>query len=429
MSHKAIVAVVTDVIAIPKADKIQVGVVLGENVIISKDIKPGYVGVLFPEGLQLSEEFCKENNLHRHAHLNKDSTKTGFFDDNRKVRAQPFLGVKSTAYFADLNCLAYLPDEVSLCLKLGDSFDELAGHPICCKYVSQATRDKINNANRPKQAKKDFAPFFAKHVDSEQFKHNVGLIPKGSLIHFHAKVHGTSHRSALTKVSLALPWWKRTLNKAVPNMFPDWKWDFVVGTRNVVLTPGKEGFHGSEQFRFDVAEMLKPHMQKGMCCYGEIAGFANGKPIMAVHNGKDTKNKEFVKKYGEQIVYKYGCKEHEYRFHIYRITYLNHEGVNVDFTQAQLDQWCKDRQLLGPISVRDPIVYDGDAELLSHVVEQLTERPDVLGEDVIDPSHPYEGVILRIDTGKYNPMFMKSKSTYFRIMEGMVEAEDTEDAA
>lgn len=430
MSHKAIVAVVTDVIEIPGADKIHVAVVLGEKVIVSKDVGVGYVGVLFPVDLQLSQEYCYENNLFRHGTENKDNTKTGFFESSRRVRCQPFLKVRSSGYFASLDSLNYIygggfdHDD----FLLGSTFDELCGKPICCKYISQATKDAIAKQNRPKQAKLDYAPFFAKHVDSEQFQHSAGHIPVGSLIHFHAKVHGTSHRSAYTYVSAPELKWYQRLREALAGkrVYPRTLWDYVVGTRNVVLTAGKEGFHGSEQFRFDVAESLKPHMTKGMTVYGEIAGYANGKPIMAVHSSKSLKDKAFTKKFGDNVVYKYGCAEHEYRFHIYRITYLNHDGVNVDFSQAQLDQWCKDRQILGPLEVHPPMIYDGNEGKLRALVAELTERKELLGEDFIDPSIPSEGIILRVDTGKMNPYFLKSKAYHFRVMESLEEVADLE---
>ncbi len=424
---KAIIAVVTAVMEIPGADKIHVAVVLAENVIVSKDVDVGYVGVFFPAETQLSEDYCRQNNLYRHSEMNSDNTKTGFFDTNRRVRAQPFLKVKSQAYFADIRSLDYLGKRVDF--PIGTLFDEIDGKAICCKFVSQATRDAISKQNRPMAAKVDYAPHFEKHVDSQQFKHEAGMIPKGSMIHFHAKVHGTSHRSGYTQVAIQLPKWRQFVNKIV-NLFPTEKWDYVVGTRNVVLTDkGKEGFHGSEQFRFDVAEMLKPFMVKGLTVYGEIAGYANSSPIMAVHSGKATKDKAFLKKYGESIVYKYGCKEHEYRFHIYRITQLNTDGVNADFTESQLEQWCVDRNLIHPLNVADAIIYDGNVDALIAKVDKLVERSEVLGEDYIDPTHPSEGVILRIDTGKMKPYFLKSKAHNFRVMEGMCEAVDTEDAA
>jgi hypothetical protein len=434
MSHKAIIAKVTQTIPILGADKIHIAIVLGERVIVSKDVVEGSVGVFFPVDVQLSEEYCHENNLFRKAHLNKNPEKTGFFEENRRVRAQPFLKVRSEGLFMPLESLSYLVythDEMSRAkyVQLGTEFDNIEGNVICCKYVSQATRDAIAKQNRPKQKKRAETPYFEKHQDSAQFKHNAAMIPVGALIYFHAKVHGTSHRNSYTKVFKELPKWKQLVNKVVP-VFPEYVWDHVVGTRNVVLTtPEKEGFHGSEAFRFEVAEMLKPHMKKGMTIYGEIAGYANGKPIMAVHSGDATKNKDFVKKYGKQIVYKYGCAEHEYRFHVYRITYLTEEGENVDFTQPQLEQWCKERGINPTFEVRPPMIYNGNLEALMSEVEHLTENYPGMSADYIDPSHPGEGIILRIETGNMQPYFLKSKAFHFRCMEGLAESVDTEDAA
>ena len=56
MGNQAIIAKIDRVIEIPGANTIQVGVVLGESVIISKDWGVGKVGVLFPVGVQLSEK-------------------------------------------------------------------------------------------------------------------------------------------------------------------------------------------------------------------------------------------------------------------------------------------------------------------------------------------------------------------------------------
>ncbi len=431
---KCIVAKITQVFPIDGADNIQAARVCGELVVVSKDAKVDDVGVFFPVDTQVSEEYAHNNNLFRHSHMNKDNTKTGFFEDNRRVKAVTLRKVRSCGYFAGLESLAYATASQGW-QNVGFTFDELDGKPICNKYISQATKDAISKAAKSgvKLKKIPATPYFDKHVDSAQFKHNVGMIPKGALIHFHAKVHGTSHRSGLTKVDNNLPKWKTWVNKFLP-MFKEWRWDYVVGTRNVVLQPGKSGFHGSEQFRFDVAEKLKPFMEKGMTVYGEIAGYANGKPIMQVHSGKDTKDKAFIKKFGEKIVYKYGCNEASFRFHIYRITQLNYAGVNVDYSEAQLEQWCKDRGFNEPVNVCNPIIYNGDVDSLMTIVEFYTERngklfggEDHTGADYIDPSHPGEGVILRIDTGKANPYFLKSKAYNFRVMEGHCEAEDAED--
>lgn len=423
---KAIVAKVTQVFEIPGATNIHVAKVLGESCIVSKDVAVGFVGILFPSDTQLSEEYCYENNLFRDKMSNKNPEKSGFFESTRRVRVQPFLKVKSTAYFTSLESVSYVGN-YNECSALGYTFDSVNGKTICNKYISEATRQAVSKQNRPKQAKLNETPYFEKHVDSAQFKHSVAMIPVGALIHFHAKVHGTSARMSHTLKNIELPKWKKLLNKFAPKMFPTTQWAFVTGSRNVVLRENATGFHGSEQYRFDVTNSLKAHMPKGVTIFGEIAGYVNGKPIMAVHQSAGTKDKAFQKKYGKDVVYKYGCKEHEYRFHIYRITSLTQDGVNIDWTEAQIEQFCAERGLLAPLNVHPPVVYDGDVEKLCELVERLTERTELIGEDYIDGSHPGEGIILRIDTGSKNPYFLKSKAYFFRNMEGLCEAVDTED--
>lgn len=436
MSHKIIVARIARVEPIPNADKIQVGYVLGEPVVISKEHAVGDIGLFFPVDLQLSEEFVRENNLSRRAENNKDKEKTGFFDENRRVRAQPFLKVKSCGLFMPLESVSFtgiIPSEKDE----GLAFDDINGYKLVQKYVSEASKVK-GQANQAKAVKKNFAPFFAKHVDSEQFRHCAEQIKKGSLISIAAKIHGTSARMGYLPALQELPVWKQKFNHWVGHLmnkpfFKDsYEYSYVLGTRNVVLKTHeekKEGYHGPETFRYEVFELVKPFLEKGQSIYGEIAGYANGKSIMPKHSIKDLKSKEFTKKYGETITYSYGCKEHEYRFHIYRITTTSEAGTQIDWTQAQIDSWCADRGLLGPVSVCEPFIYDGDVEALRALVEALTEHPELLTEDYIDPSHVSEGVILRVDSGKLVPDFYKSKSFAFRAMEGLEMAENIEDCS
>lgn len=424
-NYKAIIAKIDSVLPIEGADRIQIAKVLGESVIVSKELNIGYTGVFFCSGTQLSEEFCKNNNLYRKSEMNNDNTKSGFFEINRKVRAQPFMKVRSEGYFAGLESLKFVNDLPEL--KVGDSFEVLGDVRICNKYINPNTKQANN---QQKKLKKKDVPNFLKHVDTAQFRHKLQTIEKGSLISIQAKVHGTSARYTKMDVDVSskLNWLQKQLNR-LGDFFPTTQEQFVVGTRNVILDdPDKESFHGKEQFRFDVLETLKPHIEKNMTIYGEIAGYANNKPIMATHDIKGLKDKKFTKKYGkEPIVYKYGCPQGELRFHVYRITVLNEEGMTTDFTQQQIVKWCNDKGILPALDVIEPFLFDGDYDRLSELVEQLTERPEMLTEDYIDHSHISEGVIIRIDDGNRTPTFLKSKSYAFKVLEGICEAVDLED--
>lgn len=430
-NYKAIVAKIDRVVPIDGADRIQTAYVLGEQVVVPKELPVGHVGIFFPADTQLSEDFCKNNNLFRKSELNKDADKKGFFDTNRKVRCQPFMKVRSEGYFCELESLSYLVSDLSK-LKVGDNFDSWEGASICNKFISEKTRKAMNNVKKKKTKVVD-TPMFNKHVDTDQFKYSIGKIKEGDLLSFHAKVHGTSARYSYSKV-LRKP---STLLEKVKNylgLYNKVNWEYLVGTRNVVLYSDqydKEGFHGPEQYRFNVLESLKPYLEKGMTIYGEIAGFANGKPIMGVHSTDTLKDKKFNKKYSKNMTYTYGCKEHECRFHVYRITIINEDGVELDMTNQQVNKWCEDRGILSPLEVHPPYIYDGDKEKLEGIVEDLTERLDLLTEDYIDPSHVSEGIIVRVDNEKITPTFLKSKSYAFKVMEGIFKEDniDEEDAS
>lgn len=423
-NYKAIVAKVTETFAIQGADKIQVAKVLGETVIVGKDIEVGYVGILFLPGTQLSEDYCHHNNLYRDKNKNLNGERAGFFEDSRRVRAQPFMKIKSDGYFAPLESITYTGFDPSN-LKAGDAFEALGEVKVCSKYVNERALKEMR-VLKQKPPKRKQAPFFKEHVDTEQFKHNLHKLNKGDLISIQSKRHGTSQRVGYMKITVALPKWKQWVNKVYP-VFPTEKYDYLVGTRRVLLdTPEKEGFHGSEGYRFEVANKIFPYLSKGMQVYLEVVGWANGKPIMPPHNIKDLKDKAYSAKYGDQIIYKYGALEGTCKFHIYRVTLTTEDGATVDYTQQQLVQWCKDRGFDPAFDIVEPFVYDGDQSALVELVDKLTERPEVLTEDYHDSSHISEGVIVRADRNTLTPLFLKSKSYTFKVLEGIISEKEVD---
>lgn len=427
--YKCVVAKIDRVVEIPGADRIHIAVVLGSQVIVSKDWGVGRIGLFFMDGTQLSEKFCHDNNLHRDSTLNIDKDAKGFFESNRRVRTQPFLKVKSEGFFCGLDAVGTFL-EAPLTFKIGDSFDKLGNEEVCRKYVNPQTLKAMANG-QTKQAKAEYALEFKKHVDTAQFLMLSNMIPQGALISIHHKVHGTSARYSKSLVNIELPSWKKFINKHIYPIFPTTKVEYLCGTRNVVLTdPDKVGFHGKEGYRFEVLETLKPHLSEGLTVYGEIAGYANGVPIMGVHSTDVLKDKAFTKAYGKTIEYSYGCKPTEYRFHIYRIT-LNRDGIEMDFTAKQVKKWCEDRGINPPLDMVPPFVYSGDKESLETLVTNLAENADNLTQDLIDPSHVSEGVIVRVDDDTLVPKFYKYKTYAFRVMEGIFKEKnvDLEDAS
>lgn len=430
--YKAIIAKVDSVSEIPGADRIQVGWVLGESVVISKDTPVGHVGVFFPPDTQLHARYLWWNNLYRESELNKDQTKKGFFESAGRVRAQPFLGIKSCGYFAELKSLSEIVGEEQVKnLKVGDRIGEVNGIELAKKYINPNT--KVAGQGKSKAKKERETPLFVEHVDTEQLKYRMHELRAGDVITIQAKAHGTSGRASHTLVKLELPWWKRAINRVL-SVFPTEKWEYVTGSRRVVLTPGKKdssGFHGSDAYRHEILEQLKPHLNRGITVYYEIVGYVNGKPVMGTHDVTKLKDKDYIKKYGKTITYKYGNPEGQYSFFIYRVTVTTVDGVTVDLTPMQVQKWCNDRGLEGPLELVEPITYDGDGKTFMRLVKELTERPEVLTEDYRDHSHISEGVVVRVDSEALRPKFYKNKSTAFRILEGIFKESnvDVEDSA
>lgn len=441
--YEAIIAKIDKVEEIPGANSIQIGWgVLGEVVVVSKSNAVGDVGIFFPCDLQLSPDYCKYNNLYRDKEKNVNPEAKGFFDDNRKVRAQKFMKVKSDGYFAPLESLQYTGiclDPLREVLPLGRKFNELKLHPnsspvqICCKYVSPVNLMKSVQGTGKKGKVKPQAPLFREHTDTDQFKYNLHKIPVGALLSFHAKVHGTSARYGHTIVRRPpVTLMQRLLDKV--GLYNGENWEFVAGTRRVLLQNehrDKLGYNGPEAFRFKILDHLKPHLSKGMTVYGEIAGYANNSPIMGKHSTAPLNDKAYVQKYGPEMIYEYGCGPGMDRFHIYRITVTTEDGFSIDFTDAQVHAWAQQRGFFSPFEVHPPIIYDGDKDKLLALVTQLTERPGTLTEDYIDPSHISEGIVVRVDHVNTTPLFLKNKSWAFKVMEGIFKESnvDLEDAA
>ncbi len=432
-THVARIVKIDSVAPIIGADRIQTAYILGLQVIVSKDVQVGDLGILFDGELALSQTYLYNNNLYREKINNLDKEKAGFFDNNGKVRVQKFLKVKSEGLFMPITSVAYTGCDLSA-LTLGCSFDELNSVKICEKYISEKTR-RLMGSQGQKKTKNFQVPLFKEHCDSEQLSYYFHLIPAGSVITVEHKWHGTSGRTTNTKVvrnekiKEESSRYIRSIGKNINSIrYVDSQkesFEFLAGSRRVVLFPdenkNKMGYHGSEQYRFDILDMFKPYLTQGMTIFFEIVGYVNGGSIMGKHEMSKLKDETYTQKYGKTITYKYGCLPDQYKVKVYRIQLTTNDGNSVDFTSQQVQDWCEKRGFLVSTPLIPRFIYDGNKEKLMELVQNLAERPDKLCEDYVDPSHINEGVVVRVDFGGQTPMFLKYKSFVFKVLEGIAK--------
>lgn len=185
---------------------------LGMQAVVSKGTEIGTVGVVFVAGTQLSDEYTARNNLFRHAELNEDKEKTGFIEDNRRVKAIKLRGNRSDALFMPLSSLAYTKVDLSE-LKVGDVFEELNGFEICKKYEVKRKSIPVHEKNKHKVFTRVDEKMFPRHYDTSQYYRVLDTFKPYTEIIVTQKLHGTLGRAAHIKVLRKLSLLERVLLK------------------------------------------------------------------------------------------------------------------------------------------------------------------------------------------------------------------------
>ena len=468
--YKAYVTHVTNIRPAANADRLNACEVFGNTTIIDKTITEDTLVLYLPSDGQISVEFGEKNNLFRR----KDDAGNnvgGFIDPvKRNITAIRLRGNRSDGLVLPISCLnyCYAHGDASIELRVGDVIDGLVnGHEICCKYIprSNSRRGTVTEGNHTRKTKVATAPLFKEHADTEQLAYNLGAFKPGDEIEISLKMHGTSQRTGYLPVFKGykrtfMDWLCRHQGK------PIYDWGYVSGTRRVVLENYEGGFYGSNEFREQHSKIFEGKLWKGETVYYEVVGFTtSGAPIMASASNAKLQDKEFIKQYGKETVFSYGCKpfeESEARggkgnvpvlehwpqsdIYVYRMTMTNEDGDVVEYTPDFMRYRCEqmgvkavpvfwrgfipeyadimyvdknenDRPDRGEVTYTKPI----DAgEWVMRLAEQFYDGPDPVGK-----THVREGVVVRIIN---RPKFAayKHKNWSFRVLEGIVKVEATE---
>ena len=255
-------------------------------------------------------------------------------------------------------------------------------------------------------------------------------------------VHNSSLRCGRLPV-IKKPKLDKLLNKIGIKTKQKTKYDFVVGSRRVTKSVGneahgdKEHFYDADVWSYVAHKHFEDKLQKGETVYAEIVGYLpDGGLIMPSSGNKKLKPflekdeyKEFIKKYGDDTVFTYGCEPKQHKVFVYRITMTNEDGHSIDYNWDAVKARCEEMNIPTVPELARVHLVNPHPELRSvfnyqdKIQKLATELAE--GSSTQFPTHLREGVCVRIDRGT-TPIIMKEKAYNFKVLEGIIkESQDT----
>lgn len=406
--YNAIVASVDAVEPIEWRDRIVKAQVCGSWVIMQLWTQVGDLVLYFPVDGCVSEEYGTQNQLFK--------SLGGYLEANGRIRCLKLAGVKSDGLAMPLSSLDYAIKSGHV-FNRGDILNEINWHQICYKYINPATLKAQQQWSGRKL--RGSTPMFPKHIDTEQLMLYVKNLNEWDNLIITAKVHGTSQR--VWNVQEEVPWFLAKIARRC--WFPLTRRQYLVGTRNTIVTDQKPDWWYSNEFRFRAAKPFFGKLHKNEVVFYEVVGWENSHtPIMWAISIKDF-DQEKQDKYADNIgmklqqwlMYTYWCQPWEHKVYVYRIAMVNEDGHVVDYTWDQVKKRCLELQV-DHVPELERIVYSWDPREITDYVIQKYENAD----DIIDPTHPLEGICVRVDNW-FIPDIYKWKTWNFRLWEWLVK--------
>lgn len=404
----------------PNADRLVLADVFDSTVVVGANSQDGDVIIYFPCDGQLSKDYCDYNNLVRKKDENGNNI-GGFLDpDKRNVKAIKLRGERSDGLVMPLSSLDYISKDLKDMLVVGDQITVLDGKEVCRKYIPRCKKPRVSNGQGKKQKRKvNEFPLFEEHRDTEQLDYNIASFKPGDLVSLTLKMHGTSGRTAFLPSA-----GKNKIEHFIFKLFPRYR--YVTGTRRVVLEEfGEGGFYGDNAFRAKYHQLLKGRLKKGETVYYEIVGYVDeNTPIMGVAKNSKMNDKDFVKKYGDETTFSYGCQPGQNEIYVYRMTYTSPDGNVIEYPWSLVKRRCEEMGINHVMDL-DRFIYTTEEDLYERVNKWL----DI--DDPIGKTHINEGVVARLED---KPIFtaFKKKSFAFKVLEGLIkesaDAPDMEEA-
>ena len=419
MNNCAIIVKLRNVRKHPNADRLQLATVLGTQIVVGLDTIDGQIGIYFDSNLQLSEVYCKNNNLYSksYAENNIDVEKFGYASLNRRVRTIKLKGETSNGLFMPLESCDFISGYgKDYLLKKGENFEftELNGIEICRKYIIPNKNNSLGNANgknktRKVHEKRIIDNQFRFHFDTSQLARNLHHLYPNDIASLSWKFHGTSSITSNCMVLRDINWVEKLINRfkftskfIKVNRFEN---DYIFASRKVIknddLKVEHNHFYGYDLWA-EAGKKFDGLLHNGEAVYYEIVGFTNTGGFIQGKSGKDGK-----------LGFDYNCEPNEYKIYIYRITQTTTDGHVIELQWKQLKERCNQIGFehvpeifygkLKDLGNNASKYYLGNKDslnieewrniLLADLKETYLEKDSIFCKNKV----PEEGIVLRID--------------------------------
>ena len=399
-NYAATIVKLEHIIDLAGCDRIKGALIFGNQVIISKDAQVGDEGIFFPVECQLDHEFVSNNNLYRKPELgNIDTTKVGYFENNRRIKCAKFRGHKSEGMWLPLNSLWYLTpgnkSDANLLitdLRSGDTFDYIGTHKICEKYIPKSSN--VGGVNKGKKASLINSIVDGQwrfHFDTENLRKNIHKIYPHDIISISDKFHGTSLIAGKPLILRNLNWFEKLLRK-VGVKIQESVYGLTYSSRKMIkAVNGVDKSNGLHYYSSDIwgiiAKEIEDRIPNGFTVYGEAVGY--------------TPEGSFI-----QGGYNYGFDPKEHALFVYRVVSTNNEGKTLELSWPQLQEFCFTRAL-APVKelfygkaydlvpfVEGTDIRDWHNDFLKYLEDRWVHDQDC----EYNPGMPAEGIVVRRDS-------------------------------
>lgn len=398
------------------ADKLQIATIDFQDVVTGLDTKIGDIYVYFPVESKINKDFLSYTNSFRNKELNKEQNKTGFFEENCRVKAVKLRGEKSCGYIVPVLEVEKWSNTTLIDL-VNQEFDTINNILLVEKYLVKAKHEpKLKQGQKP-QLSRLIEGQIHLHVDTENLRKNVHKLNPQDIVSITYKTHGTSWWVSNVLVKRKINLIEKILQKIGVNI-KDTEYSHVYGSRKVVKNKSfedpknKNHYFGYDLWK-DIADSIG-EIPKGMTLYGECLGY--------------TKDGGFIQK-----GYDYNCLPNTFKLEVYRITQTNSDGIVTELTYPQIVEVCNKLNLTPSYlfyygKLIDFYKYNSNEELIQFLEKEFNEKDCFMCSNKV----PEEGIVLRKES-LFNCESYKLKSFKFlehethEIDQGLSNIEDNEE--